>query len=634
LHFRGSPSNLSAAVRLAYLYSRYPVVSQTFCDTEMLALEKMGVEIEIYSIYAPPTSFRHGHAARLKAPIHYAPPAPVLKLGEMDARKNGRWPTEMIARHEELYGPAYKAGLRARNALYFAELFRKRGITHCHVHFANRAAHTGLFIKAISGIPISISTHGQDFMVDLGNHDLLREMCREAVFIANETSFSKGMVAQLCPDSTDKMLRVFNGMDLGNFPAPVPTTQNRVPKIVSIGRLIEFKGFHHLIAACGMLRDRGLAFDCEIIGEGPWRAALEDRIAQLQLGDRVRLLGALPQEEVFQKLRGCDIFTLACVVDENGASDVFPTVILEAMASAKAVVSTRLAGVPEQIDSGRSGLLVEPGDEQSLADALGRVVQSADLRKEYGEAARRRIETEFAIEKTVLPLMERYTQFVRPSSTPPPTQSQLACLAWQLPLPDHSATEYRQLLRNYAGTRLLALHVSRTGLSESLLELVGQTDFLPDGMVVEGEWQQERELARQMETWRGHLGEALPSEVFLQHARYALFLRKWLRQYGVRHLHALGARELLTAWLLRRLSGITLSATIDGREPEFADSVLQKLGKDCVGLRVALGEPAWVERLESETTGPLITVRRQKRAPTELEPEWIGKLSEWSGRAA
>ena len=63
----------------------------------------------------------------------------------------------------------------------FADLFRKRGITHCHVHFANRAAHTGLFIKAISGIPISISTHGQDFMVDLGNHDLRREMCREAV---------------------------------------------------------------------------------------------------------------------------------------------------------------------------------------------------------------------------------------------------------------------------------------------------------------------------------------------------------------------------------------------------------------------------------------------------------------------
>ena len=140
-------------VRLAYLYSRYPIVSQTFCDTEMLALEKMGVEIEIYSIYPPPTSFRHGHAARLKAPIHFAPPPAVLKLGEQEARKSGRWPTELIAKHDELYGPEYKANLRARNALYFADVFRKRGITHFHVHFANRAAHTAVFLKAISGIP-------------------------------------------------------------------------------------------------------------------------------------------------------------------------------------------------------------------------------------------------------------------------------------------------------------------------------------------------------------------------------------------------------------------------------------------------------------------------------------------------
>ncbi len=620
-------------MRLAYLYSRYPIVSQTFCDTEMLALERMGVELEIYSIYPPPTSFRHGHASRLKAPIHYAPPAPILKLGEKIARKQGRWPEALIAQHDQRYGAEYKAALRARNALYFADLFKARGITHFHVHFANRAAHTAIFLKAISGIPFSLSTHGQDFMVDLGNHDLLREICQEAEFVANETEFSKGLVANLCPASAGKMFRVFNGMDLTNFPAPKTATESPVPRIVSIGRLIEFKGFHHLIAACSMLRDRGLAFECDIIGEGPWRAALEDQIAQQKVGDRVRLLGALPQEEVFGKLRGCDIFTLPCIVDQNGASDVFPTVILEAMASAKPVVSTKLAGVPEQIASGRTGLLVDPGDERALADALGRLLQSPELRREYGEAARRRLESEFAIEKTVQPLKERFEQIVNAKPAPAAPHVRLGCLAWEWPAGERAAAELQHLRQVYPQMRTYALHVASSRVTEAVQELLPQIDFLPDGMVVEGEWQQERELARQVETWRSLLGQALSSEVFLQHARYAIFLRRWVVRHGIRHVHAISARELLTAWILRRLCGVTVSATID-EQPEFSQSVFAKLAVDCVGLRVTPSAPEWAAQCEAASNIPLMLRAAKNKRGQALEPEWLGKLSEWSSGVA
>lgn len=599
----------------------------------MLALERMGVELEIYSIYPPPTSFRHGHAARLKAPIHYAPPTSILKQGEARAKSEGRWPAALVAEHDQRYGPDYKASLRARNALYFADLFKARGITHFHVHFANRAAHTAIFLKAISGIPFSLSTHGQDFMVDLGNHDLLREICREATFIANETEFSKGLVANLCPDSADKMFRVFNGMDLANFPAPKTATESVVPKIVSIGRLIEFKGFHHLISACAMLRDRGVAFDCEIIGEGPWRAALEDQIAQQKVGDRVRLLGSLPQEEVFAKLRGCDIFTLPCIVDQNGASDVFPTVILEAMASAKPVVSTRLAGVPEQIDSGRTGLLVDPGDERALADALGRLLQSPDLRREYGEAARRRLETEFAIEKTVQPLKERFEQIIHPKPAPVSAPARLACLAWEWPAKERAEAELQHLREVHPQMRTYALHVAPSRIPAVDPALLKQVDFLPDGMVVEGEWQQERELARQVETWRSLLGQALSSELFLQHARYAIFLRRWIVQQGIRHVHALSSRELLTGWILRRLCGVTLSVTID-EQMEFTPSVFAKLVSDCVGVRVTQSAPEWAAQSATSDGLPLMLRSTKSKRGQVLEPEWLGKLSEWSSGVA
>src|SRR5688572_44675 len=419
----------------------------------MIALERAGVELEIFSIYPPPTSFRHGHARRLKAPIHYAPPQSILKLREQAAKAEGRWPAELVAAHERKYGAAYKSALRARNALYFADLFAERGFTHFHVHFANRAAHTAMFVKAISGIPFSMSTHGQDYMVDLGNHDLLREICAEAVFVANETEWSTNELRQLCPNSADKMFRVFNGMDLSNFAAAAPGASNPVPRIVTVGRLIEFKGFHHLINACGLLRDRGISFECDIIGEGPWRAQLQQAIDGANLGNQVRLRGALPQEEVFAQVRTADIFTLPCIKDRNGASDVFPTVILEAMASARPVVSTSIAGVPEQIVDGQTGYICAPGDEVALADALEKLLRSEKLRAEFGAAAKRRIEKEFAVDETVKVLHEQYRAHVPPAAAKVERRANLAVLLERWPASPTRESELRQLAGKFPNFR-------------------------------------------------------------------------------------------------------------------------------------------------------------------------------------
>src|SRR5207248_5652986 len=141
----------------------------------------------------------------------------------------------------------------------------------------------------------------------------------------------------------------------------------QAPRIISIGRLVAFKGFEYLIDACAELARRGLNFTCEIIGDGPLRSDLETRIRKLNLSDRVHLLGSLSQGAVLERLRTADVFALASVTDAQGASDVFPTVIIEAMAAARPVVSTRLAGIPEAVVYGETGLLVAPGDAIALA---------------------------------------------------------------------------------------------------------------------------------------------------------------------------------------------------------------------------------------------------------------------------
>src|SRR5215471_1234310 len=393
-------------MRLGYLYSRYPVISQTFCDAEMLALEARGIELVIGSVYSPLTSLRHEYIARLHAPIHYAPPQEILRILERNAKSTGKWPRNLVEEHDRKYGPGAKAELRARNALYLADFFTRTNVDHVHVHFANRAAHTALFLKEISGIPFSVTAHGQDFMKDLGSDDLLREICAAAEFVAAETDYSRDLLRQRCPASAAKIHRIYNGIDLERFSAHDSANDNGNPRIVSVGRLVAFKGFEDLMDACAELARRRVDFACEIIGDGPLRETLQAKIEQLDLSSRVHLLGSLSQNAVLEKLQSADLFALASTTDTKGATDVFPTVILEAMASARPVVSTRLAGIPELVVDGQTGMLAPSGDSTALAHALEQLLCDRDLRLRYGDTGRQRIEQHFRIEKTVVPLLK------------------------------------------------------------------------------------------------------------------------------------------------------------------------------------------------------------------------------------
>src|SRR3954447_18394744 len=328
-------------MRLGYLYSRYPVLSQTFCDTEMLELERRGFKLVVASMFPPKTPIRHEYLANLRAKVHYAPEKRALEDLVRRAKRKGRWPEALIAQHERRYGPEYKAALRARNALFFVDVFERERVDHIHVHFANRAAHTALFVKAISGIPFSVTAHGQDFMTDLGSTELLREICAGAEFVGAETDYSRDLLASACPDSADKIVRIYNGIALRKFDAATaaPSAADSV-RLVSVGRLVQFKGFDVLIDACAELRRRDLHFTCEIIGEGELREDLQARIARHRLANHVTLSGERSQDYVLRAFASCDIFALAAMVDDRGGSDVFPTVIAEAMTSGKAVVST------------------------------------------------------------------------------------------------------------------------------------------------------------------------------------------------------------------------------------------------------------------------------------------------------
>jgi glycosyltransferase involved in cell wall biosynthesis len=621
----------------------------------MLALEELGFPLILGSIHPPLTSIRHAHAGKLQAPIHYAPPRPVLRLWEEKIRAEKRWPEALIAAHDQKYGAGVKAATRAQNASYFAGLFTRNRVDHFHVHFANRAAHTALFLKAMTDIPFSITAHGQDFMADLGNDDLLREICAAAEFVAVETDYSRGLMAQRCPDSAGKIHRVYNGMNLDNFSRAAATGQTAGPvQILSVGRLVTFKGFEYLIEACEQMRQRNVQFRCEIIGDGPLRESLQQRIDDLRLGDLVTLLGALPQDRVIDKLQRCDVFALASTVDEAGASDIFPTVILEAMASARPVVSTTVAGIPEAVVDKETGLLV-PADESGLfADALEILCRDGELRARYGSAGRARVENHFQVQTTVRPLielLEKQGGAAAPvtdslAETAPPTKIAYLIDRWPNDAPSAIETELMELQkRNLAVSAFVCEFTGGGQLTAGMKRLALQLEFLPDSMAIEAEWQANRKLVLALEDDRANETARAPVGLFLQQARFAITLRRMFAQRDISHVHATSSRALICGVLLKKTLGITLSATIEANPP-ISREVIENALRHAVGGRIAdrrlrehMGDPFMFDRAGRNRgwtrslhwLKPVIRIDLTRR--DGYWQEWANLLARWSSES-
>jgi hypothetical protein len=449
--------------------------------------------------------------------------------------------------------------------------------------------------------------------------------------VAAETDYSRDLLRQRCPDSAAKIHRVYNGIDLERLPElrnetarPRHGEQGMVapyqPRIVSIGRLVEFKGFDDLIGAFAELASRGIDFVCDIIGDGPLRETLQAKIGQLNLASKVNLLGSLSQGAVLEKLRDADIFALASTTDTQGASDVFPTVILEAMASARPVVSTRLAGIPELVVAGQTGLLAPPGDSTALAQALEKLLRDPELRLRFGRAGRDRIEQHFQIEQTVAPLVEMLERSssrgpvgdVNVSESPlaankssrnrasrPPSRSfgvensaagtKVAYLIdrWpdpELPLLEREVEEMKH--RNVPILPFVCELNSSAGLNRTMEQVAPSLEFLPDAMVLEAEWRANPALAQQLEEDRAQNSSRVPGTIFLRQARFALVLKKLIHEKNISHIHATSSRALVCAMILKKVLGVTVSATIEPRS-ELPRAWIQNALSECVGGRLS-----------------------------------------------
>lgn len=391
--------------RIGYLASMYPAVSHTFIQREILALRERGWRVDTFSVRRAPPDQLLSERDRVEAASTFSilpagPTAVLAAQGALVRRGPGAHLAALRAAAATPLAPGRDTGGRRRQAYYFLEAailrreLNRRGIAHLHVHFANPAADVAMLACRLPGPPLtwSFTMHGATEFWDAGRHRL-PEKIADARFVACISNFARSQMMYQAgsEEEWDKLRIVRCGIDPEHFTAPLNPGRPGQLRVLFVGRMIKNKGPGILLRSVAELRGADQDVRVTFIGDGPDLALMRRSSEALGLGDAVRFLGAVGQDEIRPHYAEADAFCLPSFAEG------VPIVLMEAMAMRRPVVATWVGGIPELIADDESGLLVAPGSVPALTGALTRLLDDVPLRHRLAEAGRHRVLEDFDV---------------------------------------------------------------------------------------------------------------------------------------------------------------------------------------------------------------------------------------------
>lgn len=389
---RGCQRPEGLKLRIGYLVNTYPRPSHSFIRREIAAIESLGHPVHRLAM--------RGDAGALSDPADLAEHQRTERILEAGA---ARLLADLVARGAARPGQARAAlGLARRRAragesglalqlIYLAEgarvaaRARALGLGHIHAHFGTNPARVASYARLLGGPPFSFTVHGPEEFdrpeaLDLGGKLAL------ARFAVAVSSFGRGQLYRwAAPGDLDKVRVVHCGLDLGRWDAPEPLPGGPL-RLVAVGRFAEQKGFGLLIRAFALAWRRDPALHLSLVGDGELRPMIEDTIRREGMGTAVRLLGWQDEAGVRAALDAAHLLVAPSLAEG------LPVVLMEAMARARPVISTYVAGIPELVRPGQEGWLVPSGSVTALAGAMTEAAAADPARlAAMGEAARVRV---------------------------------------------------------------------------------------------------------------------------------------------------------------------------------------------------------------------------------------------------
>jgi len=384
-------------VKVAYLLTRFPVVSETFILNEIVEALHQGVDIRVFSELPPNETCPHGKLKHLEGRIEYLP-----SLESSRPLKTMLLHLRFFLKRPLPYLKTFAYALRNRHlamlwafkvCVHFARRLDEFRPDVIHTHFASHTARFALLVSRLLGIPYTLTIHGW-YDLYKAPPSYMRELVMNSLKTVTVCEFNRKHLEREY-DIPHGMIEVLMcGIEVDSF-TPGVEDQKEGGLILSVGRLHFHKAYHHLIDACRILKEKGVEFKCWVIGEGELREKLQDRINKLDLKDRVALLGMKSNEEVAEYLKRAQVFTLSSEVEVVGI------VFMEAMASCLPVVAPSVFGVPELVEHGKTGLLYDPGDSATLARHLAYLLDHPEVRKEMGLKGREKVRREHDLQRQV-----------------------------------------------------------------------------------------------------------------------------------------------------------------------------------------------------------------------------------------
>ncbi len=397
---------MGAPPTLILFFTRFPVATETFLQREVEALRDLGVQLELWSFWEGDDAFaglsiRRMPLWRMLSLFFWLPYwmlcAPRATLSLLKSFCSRR-PPNRINWGENLLGLGC--------GFCLARAFTKRNQPFVlHAVWGSLPATVAWTISRLTGLPFTFAAHAYDLFED-GGDGLLREKCLEAEWIRTSTQAG---VARLTEKgaATAKISVIRRGLiPLPKF-QPREVAQGGVIHILSVGRLVEKMGYLLQMDVYAELKRRQIPFLAEIVGEGPLRAVLIDRISRLGLENEVTLCGALPFGAVTEKLSSCGVALFTGIVAESGDRAGFPNFVGEAMAYGAPVVCTPVGAVTEVVSDGVNGRIAR--DPAELAHALAAMASKPEETLRQVQAARKWVEENFDARAN----MERFRQALR-----------------------------------------------------------------------------------------------------------------------------------------------------------------------------------------------------------------------------